>query len=534
MLVHLAERNGPTIDEPGHLAAAIVYAECSDFSLYRVNPPLVRLVAGLPLLGFDLPIDDLKLSKHQGSRPEMDDGQMLMVEWPYFSFALFAARCAVIPVVLLGGWFCFALGRSALGDIAGLATLVLWVTSPTILTSGCLISSDACSATATVATVYALWSWLHRMSWTSTLMLGIALGAALVTKFTCLVLIPAIVVVATVATPRFRSWAVARRALGQVTVAMLIAVLVINATYGFEDTGRELGQFQFGSCRLSGLPMGELGNRWNGTTLGEMRVPIPANYLLGIDQQWMDFENSRPKYFLGHRFERGAWYFYFVAALLKFPLGFLALLALSSIVAFKTWRRTYLIQVSLLAPLAAIIILLSANPEVQYFRYLAPALPLLFIWASQCISIRHWRWRVIGWICVLSAALSSLFQYPLTDSYFHEIACAASPRFKLMDDSDLDWGQSFPLLVDWLAAHKEIHGAPVHFAVFVPGGTFDRAQQVGDIPCVMRRANLEHSTSGWHIISAHYLGRDYVRHRIYCDLRPYAEIGRTIFVFRIP
>lgn len=43
-------RHSPTIDEMGHLAAGLSHWEFGRFDLYRVNPPLVRMVAALPLM----------------------------------------------------------------------------------------------------------------------------------------------------------------------------------------------------------------------------------------------------------------------------------------------------------------------------------------------------------------------------------------------------------------------------------------------------------------------------------------------------
>ena len=46
----LSFRHSVTYDETGHLAAGLVHWKYSDFSMYAVNPPLVRLVAMLPTM----------------------------------------------------------------------------------------------------------------------------------------------------------------------------------------------------------------------------------------------------------------------------------------------------------------------------------------------------------------------------------------------------------------------------------------------------------------------------------------------------
>jgi hypothetical protein len=43
-----AARHTPSIDEVGFLAAGISHWTCGSFDLYRVNPPLVRMLGTLP------------------------------------------------------------------------------------------------------------------------------------------------------------------------------------------------------------------------------------------------------------------------------------------------------------------------------------------------------------------------------------------------------------------------------------------------------------------------------------------------------
>jgi len=55
-----AKSNSPTIDEPGHILAGCHFVVTGQTALYRVNPPLSRLVAVIPSLSFaqDVPWKD--------------------------------------------------------------------------------------------------------------------------------------------------------------------------------------------------------------------------------------------------------------------------------------------------------------------------------------------------------------------------------------------------------------------------------------------------------------------------------------------
>src|SRR5947209_9102238 len=70
--------NSPCCDEVGHVAAGLHHWETGTFDLYRVNPPLPRLVATLPLkaLGVANPLCELDVRPPE--RPEFALGRRLI------------------------------------------------------------------------------------------------------------------------------------------------------------------------------------------------------------------------------------------------------------------------------------------------------------------------------------------------------------------------------------------------------------------------------------------------------------------------
>ena len=75
-----------------------------------------------------------------------------------------------------------------------------------------------------------------------------------------------------------------------------IGLYVINLGYGFEGSFRRLGEYTFASRALAGLGSwaehGGGGNRFQSGWLGRIPVPLPYNYVLGIDRQKADFERK--------------------------------------------------------------------------------------------------------------------------------------------------------------------------------------------------------------------------------------------------
>src|SRR5215212_8698000 len=49
LLLYSAYVHSPTVNEPAHLAAGLSHWRFGRFELYRVNPPLVRMLAALPI-----------------------------------------------------------------------------------------------------------------------------------------------------------------------------------------------------------------------------------------------------------------------------------------------------------------------------------------------------------------------------------------------------------------------------------------------------------------------------------------------------
>ena len=49
LLGWVAAKPSPTLDEPAHLAAGLYVWKYGRFDLYRVNPPLVKVIAALPV-----------------------------------------------------------------------------------------------------------------------------------------------------------------------------------------------------------------------------------------------------------------------------------------------------------------------------------------------------------------------------------------------------------------------------------------------------------------------------------------------------
>jgi hypothetical protein len=149
LLVVIAWQTGPGWDEWGHLPAGLFNLQYGDFHPYRVNPPLVRMIAAIPVTLLGGGIDFELLPKAPGFRSEGYLGMAYVHQrGPDVFHWVSVARMAAIPIALFGTFLIFKIGRHFGGVVAGVFAAALWVFSPMILAYGGTITPD------TAATVF--------------------------------------------------------------------------------------------------------------------------------------------------------------------------------------------------------------------------------------------------------------------------------------------------------------------------------------------------------------------------------------------
>jgi hypothetical protein len=522
-----ATRHSPSNDEVAHLTAGLSYWRLARFDLYRVNPPLVRLVAGAPV-ALASPATDWQ-SISDGPRPEWRVGSAFLAANGAGSFRYFVlARWACVPLSLLGGLVCFFWARELYGAGAGLLALALWCVCPNVLGNGQTITTDVGAAAFGAAAGYCFWRWLRRPTWLRAFAAGAALGLAELTKTTWVVLFalwPAL----------WLFWRWRRPApAAQLALLLALAVYLLNLGYLFEGSGRRLGDFKFFSAALRGAeevaPGGEPRlNRFADTWAAALPVPLPVNYVLGIDLQKVDFEVGSYSYLRGEWRHGGWWYYYLYALAVKVPLGTLLLLLLGLYVrargdgAGPLWRD----EVVVLAPAAAVLALVSSQSGLNdNLRYALPALPFAFVWAGRAArAFAARRWALAGLVAAAVAwsAGSSLRVYPHSLSYFNELAGGPENGHAHLLGQNIDLGQDLFYLKRWQDEHPEAHPLWLPYGgVFGPGlaGLYDGPPPDGLPP-------------GWYALSVNRLRGRRGEYAGFLGLRPVGRAGYSIYVYHL-
>ncbi len=338
LLAYSAYVHSPTLNEPGHLVAGLSHWKFGRFELYRVNPPLVRMVAALPVMTVGYEEDWSGFHEGPGARPVFGMGEDFVAVNGERSFYLFMiARWACIPFSWIGAIVCYLWARDLYGRSSGVIACSLWCFSPNILAHASLITADAHATALGLAACYTFWRWLKKPTWLQAILTGFALGLAELAKTTLILFYPIWPLVwLFYRLPNRRSmvrqdWA---REAGMLLLRMTIGLYALNLGYGFEDSLKPLGEFEFVSNLFTGNLDAEeetypnattetsSTNRFANTWLGHFPIPFPGNYLLGIDIQQRDFENyGQPSYLRGKFQDQGWWHYYLYALTIKVPLG---------------------------------------------------------------------------------------------------------------------------------------------------------------------------------------------------------------------
>ena len=513
-------QEGPTIDEVLHLPAGISYLETGRFRLYHHNPPLVKILAALAARPFLKP--DLQAKLYQSSywtnEPPNKAGFGHDFAQLYASsyFELFTAARSVIPVFLvLGGLAVWRWSRSIHGEIGGLVSLVLWVTCPNLLAHGRLITTDVASAAIGTLATYLFVQYLRKSTSRNALFAGIGLGISLLTKFSLILLVflwPVIWLVhlMLVVDNSIRR-TVVKTAFKHALIVTISSMIIVNAGYLFEGTGKRLGSFEFYSRTLTReLPANRtrlhntgnqlldiLGshrvNRFRGTILGYLPCPLPSEFMTGFDDQKIDAEGipkiylnpndpnvkegdveGYPVYLNGQIRGTGWWYYYPYAFLVKTPPSTLVILAVSVICLFLAhrsrlaWREE---AATLVVPLFMIIGMTLLTDINIGLRYILPALPYLYIGCGRIVPALQGRFpkyhKVIAFLLIAmlaSSGISTARVAPHFLAYFNFMAGGPEHADEHLIDSNLDWGQDLVGLKQWLDTNAP--GQPVGIAYF--------------------------------------------------------------------
>ncbi|MDR1480141.1 MAG: hypothetical protein LBJ00_14490 [Planctomycetaceae bacterium] len=531
--------------EVGHVGASVYFYRTFRYDVFHVNPPLTRYITGLPIL-LTFPQYDWKTySPRPQDRSEWSIGSAFInANTPEkFHWCIFLARCSLIPIILLGGYVGCKFASELYGQPAGIIFLLLWTFSPFILGWGATICPDVCAASLGIIGVYMFWHWLKNPTWSRTIIAGTSLGFLLLAKITWVIAFPLCFLIWLFwVFPYFVSCKkdgekMTHPKCEQLAVIFIIAIYVLNMGYSFDGTFRLLRDYKFISQTLSGVELPEghqppkIGNRFEKSLLGYVPVPLPAEFVQGIDTQKLDFERGLESYFRGKYSQHGWWYYYVYMILVKEPLGNLCLGVLALFMFCFSCDRRVLIRDEVVIILPAVILFVFISSQTGFSihpRYIVLVLPFVYIWLSrlgQAFSRRQYSTATITAILLFWSVVSSVSYLPYSMSYFNELIGGANNAPKHLLGSNIDWGQNVYFLKRWYLTHPEAR--PIRI-VYSDSGSLERLDIKDD-----DLLKSDEPVAGWFAIGVNELYGSAKRYEWLKQFAPIDRVGYSIYIYRV-
>ena len=478
-----------TFDETAHIGAGISYLETGDFRLNPEHPPLAKLLAAAPLALLHRGGGDYGSPAWTGKA--LSDGGELRSharEWQFGfdvlngsrdgsarrdpAIRLRPARCAILALGALLALVVYAWARALFGPPAGLLALALAVTCPTLLAHARLVTTDVPAALGFTATTFLAWRWLGAPSWRRAAATGAALGSALLFKFTCLLLVPLIIVLAALAVWS-RRLDLRRASLGVALIAV-IAFLSLWAGYGFRyAASRDPGYtLEWHDLDAQAPPPSAI------VFARDYRL-LPEAYLFGF--AFARFQADGRNAFLDGEQSLGGWYRYFPEAFFfKTPLPFtaLAILVLGAGL-LRTRGRSFDGWCVALVPLVFSAVAVLGHLNIGH-RHLTPVYPFLCVAIAPAASWLEERGPRAISVAMLTLACFASFAIatPRYLSYFNVAAGGPRGGAKHLLDSNIDWGQDLGRLKRWMDARRVPEVDLAYFGTADPGAYGIRFRKV--------------------------------------------------------
>lgn len=251
---------------------------------------------------------------------------------------------------------------------------------------------------------------------------------------------------------------------------------------------------------------------------------------------------GQPAFFLGETSYQGWWSYYWVAFLIKTPLGSLILVA-ASLLFYRTGSALKRREIIFLLLPAIVILIVTNQAKVNIgLRHILPIYPFLFVLASRLATIslqRRWAAQLLVGLPLVVTAVSSLRVMPHQLAYFNELIGGPDQGYRYLADSNLDWGQDLKNVKAYMDKEKlpiiylSYFGSapPSYYGIryqYVPGTwPLDWPPPATTVPAKAPRKIFAISVNNLQdIFSSYQPFFRWLRLR-----RPIAKIGYSIFIY---
>ena len=435
-------RESQTWDEANHIYTGYRSWTHADFGLNPEHPPLVKLLATMPLLW--LPLKSPALQE----RFFKEDAFLRGKEFLYQNDAdkiLARTRTAAAILTLLTALVVFLGTREMFGTGAAFIALTLLTFDPNLLAHGALITTDVGLACFMFLSVYLYYRLLKSPSALRLIAEGIAVGLVLAVKHTGLLVLP-ILFLLSFTEIRGR----ALKTFGSLALITLIGCLVLWSFYRFRYDARP-NSLQLNPPLAEYVKGLEPYEAWPISTAARLHI-LPESYLYGLADVKLT-ANYYTSYLLGKVYAHGVWFYFPMAFLIKSTVGVLALFLLSFGVVvtrrLNRWREIVFLVVPVIFYLI-VAMTVGMNIGVRHILVVYVFLYVLIGGATWALVQKNRKWTYAVGVLLLVHVVSSVLAFPNYIAYGNELWGGPSQTHKYLTDSNADWAQQLKSVKQYL------------------------------------------------------------------------------------
>lgn len=503
-----------TYDEPVHIAEGLESWRNGRFEQYNDHPPLARLLCSVPLVS----------SKWQVDVAELPEGFQVHRILPGPISLSWRARAVNVCLGLLLGVLLWFEVSSLFSRGAANFVLALFAFSPSLIAHFSLVTTDGAATLMIFAAAMAVRRWVHKPGWKAALGCGAVFGLLLLAKFST----PAIFVLAVgwmlVMVNSRVSFRPAAWNWARVAAAIVIAFWVVWAGYFFHISRLSIhnGVLSVTHPNWSQPLVKPTRFRWN------ISLPVPAGeYIAGLREVALHNAHGQPAFFLGHISRQGWKAYYPLTVLLKWPLVVLVLATTGLILCLLRKVRMPDFWVLLSFPAVYFLLAIFSHFNIGE-RHILPVYPFALVCCAaawQNVSRSRYAAALAIALTVFNAA-DALRYAPGYLSYF-DIFVPPAQTYKLLSDSNVDWGQGLIALRHYQDRHPNEQISLAYFGSVDPHLYGVRARILSE----------DEPATGTVVVSANNLSGQYLRDpHAYQWLLRYPRIAildHCLYVFQV-
>jgi hypothetical protein len=456
-----AKQQSQTSDEACHILAGYRSWKNYDFGINPEHPPLVKLVAALPLLHLPLQVPTLPRGFFRGveflggSKFLYSNDADAILFRARMAAALFTVGLAL--AVFLSAFYVWGIGPALLA-------LALLIFEPNVLAHGALVTTDMGVTFGLFFAVAAYLAYLKRPSVWKLILSGVAAGIALSTKHSGVLVLPILILLAltewwlqsraTPAAETRRSTNQLWRLASSLTVIFVIAVGALWACYGFRYSARPAG-LQIDP------PLSAFASEGNGVAsrivleIAHWKL-LPESYLYGLADVF-SLSDTTPTFLFGKFYTQAQWIYFPSVLVIKSTLGFLLLLLLLPLAKPVFQEERLRDSLFLLIP-AAFYFLVAMNSGVNFgVRHILPIFPFLVVLVAAGawnLAQRGRAYAVLIAFLVTFHVVSSVRAFPDYIPYSNEAWGGPAKTYQVLSDSNVDWSQGLKAMRLFMAQNK--------------------------------------------------------------------------------